>query len=141
MSTFERFKQSTPFSVEAGGILLGTINLTTSEIEINDATEPTKADKRGRFFFWRKKNPAQKRINSAWKSSGGTSIYLGEWHTHPEADPLPSAVDIENWKALSTKAEYEQEFLLFIIVGTQHTALWRIDKNSLVISKCDLAPS
>ncbi len=137
---FERYKQSSGKSLEAGGILLGTINLATSEVEIDELTEPAKTDKRGRFFFWRKKNPTQRRINMAWKSTGGTLIYLGEWHTHPEPTPTPSSIDLQNWKSILTKAKYEQEFLLFIIVGQEHTRIWKMDKNSQIVAECLLQP-
>ena len=97
---------------EAGGILLGSYR--GEHLEILDATEPLREDRRSRFSFIRKDRGHQDRALSAWKKSLHTDTFVGEWHTHPENDPSPSHVDLATWQELSTRS---REPLLFVIVG------------------------
>lgn len=78
---------------EAGGILLGKVKLDYSEYEIVDISEPCSKDKRSKYGFIRNKENAQKIINEAFEKSNGVIQYMGEWHTHPELNPIPSNTD------------------------------------------------
>ncbi len=129
LTTFASFVQSGRDDPEAGGILLGRLILNTDDVIVDQATEPVPDDKRLRFFFWRSNKPAQQRVIDAWNGSSGTQNYLGEWHTHPEDVPTPSCVDIQNWKRILKKSRFEQEFLLFTIVGRRETRLWEASKR------------
>lgn len=119
--------------MEAGGILLGRLIDATDDVLVDEVTSPNKQDRRGRFFFFRKKRTAQQRINFAWKESSHTRIYLGEWHTHPESDPSPSDIDLENWNRIGRMATYEQEFLFFIIVGIKKIRAWEREKDGTIL--------
>lgn len=110
--------------VEAGGVILGRLLLGSDVIIVDEATLPGRADRRERFFFRRARRPTECHINWTWAESGGTRNYLGEWHTHPEDDPAPSPKDIENWRRISSEAQYEQPHLLFVIVGQKHIRAW-----------------
>ena len=121
---FHRYVQRRPGDTEAGGIMLGRLILNSDDIVIDEATEPQVEDRRSRFFFWRSNKPAQRRVQQAWSESEGTQVYLGEWHTHPEDIPSPSAVDIDNWKTILRKSRYEQGFLFFAIVGRRAIRIW-----------------
>ena len=41
--------------------------------------------------------------------------YLGEWHTHPERAPIPSAIDRNEWKVIAAARTTP---MLFLILGT-----------------------
>jgi integrative and conjugative element protein (TIGR02256 family) len=109
--------------------MLGRLILDSSDVIVDEATQPHPDDKRSRFFFWRSNRPAQQRVVDAWNGSSGTHIYLGEWHTHPEDVPTPSCVDIQNWKRILKKSRFEQGFLLFVIVGRRETRVWEARKG------------
>ena len=120
---------------EAGGMLLGRLVAECDDVVIDEVTEPTTSDQRGRFFFMRSKKHAQQRVNEAWEESKSTRIYLGEWHTHPEIDPSPSSKDLKNWHRIARVAQYEQAFLLFIIVGWERMRIWELNKVSETLSE------
>jgi len=84
-------------SREAGGILLGSYR--GKHIEIFGCTEPMKSDFRTKILFDRKDPGHQAAASSAWKGSGGTDTFVGEWHTHPEPVPSPSWLDRTTWKS------------------------------------------
>jgi len=46
--------------------------------------------------------------------SFGRNFFLGEWLTHPEINPTPSSLDIEEWKKT---VQNNLDTLLFLIIG------------------------
>ena len=128
-NTFADLAQLHEDDPEAGGILLGRLILDSEDVVIDEATKPAPEDRRSRFYFWRSNEPALRRVAEAWKTSGGTQVYLGDWHTHPEDVPQPSCVDRQNWERLLNKSRYEQDFLLFVIVGRKETCVWEGTKG------------
>jgi integrative and conjugative element protein (TIGR02256 family) len=118
VNSFRRYEQKTGDN-EAGGILLG--NVYKDHNEIATITTPGRLDKFGKLFFIRSKKGAQPRINRAWKKSYGTLIYLGEWHTHSEANPTPSSEDKTMIKKGREETIMEIDFLYLIIVGQNET--------------------
>jgi integrative and conjugative element protein (TIGR02256 family) len=132
-------RQADAASDEAGGMLLGRLIHETNDVVVDEATEPTGEDRRGRYFFNRAKAAAQRYINLVWGLSGSTRIYLGEWHTHPEDDPSPSDHDLGNWRRIAKKAKYDQDFLIFVIVGRKKIRVWVCDKRSLSVSELNAA--
>ncbi len=93
---------------EAGGLILGALRQkkegeffslsSPPHIEITDVSEPSLKDIRTRFSFVRKDRHHREVVKKAKISSNNNIDYLGEWHTHPEANPTPSSVDIFHWK-------------------------------------------
>lgn len=132
LTIFDRYRQRRPREREAGGILLGRLILTSDDVILDRATTPTSADRRGRHFFHRGRGSAQRKVDDAWRQSRGTENYLGEWHTHPEDDPVPSAVDRANWVKIAREAQREYGSLFFIIVGITHLRAWEVCAETLV---------
>src|SRR4051812_1954282 len=77
MSTYRQINSDAP---EAGGMLLGRFISGADDVVIDEITEPSILDQRGRYFYKRAKDQAQHRINAAWEESKQTKNYLGEWH-------------------------------------------------------------
>jgi integrative and conjugative element protein (TIGR02256 family) len=111
---------------ESGGLLLGRLISGTEDVVIDFVSRPSGADRATRFRFFRARRPAQQRVTDAWHESLGTRVYLGEWHTHPEDDPTPSCIDRRNWRRIVKRAQFEQPFLFFVIVGRRGTAAWQV---------------
>lgn len=86
-------------SPESGGILIGRILNNDFNIVIDHASEPMKSDIQTRCRFIRKSTGHQEFFNWHWTESEGRCFYFGEWHTHPEASPIPSSIDIREWKS------------------------------------------
>ena len=70
----------------------------------------------------------QKAASNAWNSSGRTDTYVGEWHTHPERYPVPSALDRSTWQAIIKR---QNNPVVFIIVGTEGVCAFKGSSNKL----------
>lgn len=106
MKCISKYRQTAADQPESGGILIGCYRqaalpdgaYSPISIELVSCSEPSGSDWAHRFGFNRKgKHHIQKAVN-AWKKSRQEQTYLGEWHTHPEANPTPSSVDLLNWR-------------------------------------------
>jgi integrative and conjugative element protein (TIGR02256 family) len=117
------FAQQGPRQKEAGGVLLGRHLLESNDLAVDEVTTPQVRDIRSRFGFFRSKQHNELAL-SRWKTEGGTLAYMGLWHTHPEADPVPSQVDLNDWERAVTEDVYEGSQLFFPIVGTEHVRVW-----------------
>lgn len=118
-------------SPESGGILIGRILNFDSHIIVDYASEPMKSDFQTRCRFIRKSAGHQEFFNHHWEKNGGRCFYLGEWHTHPEANPTPSIIDRRGWLKLLKEPVQGQKELFFIIVGTRELVVWFGDKTAV----------
>jgi integrative and conjugative element protein (TIGR02256 family) len=107
---------------ESGGVLLGTIH--ERGLLVTVATTPTRLDRQFRYLFERLPFGHRAVAKRLWRSTGGTTRYIGEWHTHPQNIPTPSAIDQEEWRKLA-KVRADKRPLLAVIVGrhTMHVEL------------------
>ena len=64
-----------------------------------------------------------------------TSMYVGEWHTHPQEIPIPSGQDIKNWKKLARKANSEVDIFFFVIIGTVNIGIWSLERKTSQIKQ------
>lgn len=99
---------------EAGGILLGTVH--DHGMLITHATVPSRFDRRLPTFFSRSARGHGAIAQRLWRASGGTTRYLGDWHTHPEDIPRPSGIDLHEWAKLA-RARNDERPALCVIVG------------------------
>lgn len=69
-------------------------------------------------------------IEEDYNLSEHTRFYIGEWHTHSEDNPTPSAIDYNSIKDNYQTASLVVPFLLMIIVGTKsfHISIYNGDK-------------
>lgn len=104
---------------EQGGILLGRAY--KNQFVIEKISTPTELDKCSRYNFERHRLSAQIVVNYEYFNSNGQIMYLGEWHTHPEDKPTPSAIDLKMIKSQLTKNKIEVACLLLVIKGRQKT--------------------
>ena len=58
-------------------------------------------------------------ISLDYEESEHTRVYVGEWHTHPEKNPLPSGTDCNSIISNFVTSQICVSFLLMIIVGTE----------------------
>lgn len=123
VTTLRKHAQDRIDRAEAGGVLLGRHLLASRDVVVDEITTPMRGDRRARFHFLRARQSHQTLLDRAWKRSGGTCTYLGEWHTHPERDPSPSSVDIADWKRKLREDTYSG-VLFFVIVGTEIIRVW-----------------
>lgn len=116
-------RQHAEAAFEAGGVLLGRHILGSEDIIVDDVTQPLRGDRRGRHRFFRARDRRQAAIDRAWRESGGTCTYLGEWHTHPELAPVPSPHDWCDWRRRLRHDQFTEP-ISFLIVGTAEIRGW-----------------
>ncbi len=114
IESFKQFKKTDP---ESGGILIGQIK--EAEVYIMKATTPNKFDKASRYSFECNKDAAQVIIDFEFINSGKKSIYIGEWHTHPENTPTPSTTDKTMIKTQFTHNKLNEPFIFLLIQGLE----------------------
>lgn len=119
------YVQDTTEKLEAGGVLLGRNILDSSDVVIDCVTVPMPGDRRSRYRFFRAAQRHQTSIDRAWRRSNGTCGCLGEWHTHPEAVPLPSPHDWRTWRRKLVEDVYDADSLYFVILGTGSLRVWQ----------------
>lgn len=124
--TLLEFRQ-THSEPEAGGILIGRRIQNSLDVIVDNVTIPGADDRRTRSSFFRSRRSHQRELDRAWRESGATSGYLGEWHSHPERQPHPSLIDYCGWaRRLMDRVT---EPLFFVIVGTEETRAWESQRR------------
>ncbi len=113
------FRQLAPDALESGGILIGRFIKDSFDIIADEITGPLPGDVQTRTTFYRDAAEHQKVIYQRWEESAGTQCYLGEWHTHAESHPTPSAIDFDSWRKRLENDQMESEVSFFVIVGTE----------------------
>jgi integrative and conjugative element protein (TIGR02256 family) len=107
-----RYRQSRSRSHESGGQLFGTV--TPDLVTICAVSGPHARDQRSRYSFRSDPGGAQRAINRFAKRR---LHYLGEWHTHAEDRPRPSASDYVAIRAIFEHSELNTAALILLIVG------------------------
>ena len=123
LSSVSDYVQDRSATPEAGGVLLGRRLLDCNDVAVDEITRPQPGDSRSRYQFFRRRSGHQQAVDKAWTDSGGSSIYVGEWHSHPEPSPSASTVDLRTW-AEKTTSDVTGDGLFFIIVGIDEIAVW-----------------
>ena len=109
-------------TAESFGVMIGTTSVDRREIWIEQVTTPMPRDRRARFSFALRDPGHQRIVCGMFARSGGRSIYLGTWHTHPVPVPTPSRIDRKDWVAC-LRANPGRP-LAFALVGTDRTRVF-----------------
>jgi len=129
LKLIESFKQTKKRDNESGGILLGQIK--DNDIYILKASIPNEFDKASRNSFECNKDAAQVIMDYEFFNSDKKTIYLGEWHTHPEKFPNPSFVDKKMIKNQFFKNKLNEAFLILLIQGLDELYIAMYDGKTL----------
>ena len=117
------WSQSRFYSKESGGLILGFIDSDTNGLLAEELTVPGPGDKRSRTSFFRSERHQQEA--ELWNmQTNGRGTQLGLWHTHPEASPTPSSVDLNDSERVLKNGTFNCNGLLYLIVGTQTIGCW-----------------
>lgn len=130
MAAYRQFEAKSP---EAGGVLVGRLIMGSQDLVVDSVTTPQPKDRRSRFRIDRLDPEHQRLVDEAFARTGGT--YLGEWHTHPEAHPTPSLIDLKNWRHKVKVDTYYGAGLLFLILGIRSIGAWYAKRGSYPITK------
>lgn len=116
-----RHRQTGWLSKEAGGQMFARLSPTRWRIEVT--TGPRRGDQRGRFHFWPDRKAEQEEINRFFEQG---LEFVGDWHTHPEEVPRPSASDIVSAENIVRESTHHLPGILMCIVGRRQppAGLW-----------------
>lgn len=120
MRALSKFEQNSGCH-EAGGILLGKYIPEEEYYLISEITEPNSYDQFGPLYFIRSCQSAQNTIEKRWEESRGIVNYLGEWHTHPVKNPIPSTTDRKLLVQIVEERSNVWRHIFMIILGTNKT--------------------
>ena len=110
---FDRYRQRSPRSREAGGQLFARIG--RDLVFVEKATGPRRSDRRSRWSFRPKRYAEQGEIRRFFDIG---LHFVGDWHTHPEPHPRPSPLDIESSCEMFRRSKHELDAFFMVIVGT-----------------------
>jgi integrative and conjugative element protein (TIGR02256 family) len=114
LERFSEHRQRRWWQREAGGQLFARFDGT--DIFVVEATPPGRYDIRSRFSF----QPNRRREQSEILERHERGLhFIGDWHTHPEAEPHPSSVDAKSMHDLVTQSQHQLNGFIMIIVGTR----------------------
>lgn len=126
MELVTRYRQVGKADSESGGILIGIRR--GEYFEVTAATTPQVSDRRSRFRFERVEKGHFDLLKRHWVESKGEENYLGEWHTHPEDYPSPSALDLSEWVRA---ANHHKSSLIMIIVGRRGSCFSLVTRRDI----------
>ena len=117
LAHFRKHAQNSDRSPEAGGQLFAQITGDGNHWLVSCATGPRPSDQRSRFFFKPDRRTEQREIHAEFELG---NHYVGDWHTHPEPSPQPSASDTRSMAEIVQKSTHQLPGFLMVIIGT-HT--------------------
>ena len=119
------YRQVANNAPEAGGILIGYENASTENFTVSGATAPQASDVRSRIalFLGKQHREFLKKMDPPYG-------YIGTWHTHPSSTPVPSSVDLRDWKKCIKQNRNSTSALVFVIAGTESYRIWLYDSSS-----------
>lgn len=123
IETWLKFIQSSSKDKEAGGILLGRYYENSSTMLVDELTIPKWLDRRTRTSFYRSSSH-DRALKKYWQSTNKVGGLLGLWHTHPENQPNPSYIDLQDLNQQFNSSSYLSNRMLYVIVGITHIGLW-----------------
>lgn len=77
-------------------------------------------------------------IEEDYEQSEHTRFYIGEWHTHPEDNPTPSAVDYNSIEDNYQTASLVVSFMIMIIVGTEAFHVSVFNGKKFVVAELEI---
>lgn len=123
IKSLSSWSQKRFYSKEAGGLILGFVDSETNGLLAEEITTPGIGDRRSRTSFFRSER--HQLDAEAWNvKTKGKGTQLGLWHTHPEANPTPSRIDLDDCEGVLRNGKFDCAGLLYLIVGTRTIGCW-----------------
>lgn len=131
LDEIEKWLQISPNIPEGGGYIVGYEHKGTGNIVLEKVSVPHSLDQRTYTRFYMR-DPAHKAF--LLKEKRHKSFYMGVWHTHPQPTPIPSSVDLEDWRNTLESDRTACDYIFFLISGTDDARVWVGDsKNKTII--------
>jgi len=116
---------------ETGGILVGHYAPTLDCAVVTGVSGPPADSRASRTRFVRGVRGLKQWLRSLW--NGPRHYYLGEWHFHPGAAPVPSAADRDQMREIAASPTYHCPEPLLVILGGDPDGDWTISAHVFVV--------
>jgi integrative and conjugative element protein (TIGR02256 family) len=123
------------YPLESGGVLLGHIDLDNDTIHVTKASGGGAKAVHEELFFKADAHYIDMVIDMEYANSNGETIYLGEWHTHPQINPTPSDVDLRSLDEIAASADLHA--ILLIIGAVQYSQSKFINQTITILKYND----
>lgn len=104
------------FPDEFGGILIGKYAADFSEAFIEGFLTTSKI-KNSSSRFTRYAQELNQKLDQVHRQSGGETHYLGEWHSHPIGQAIPSHIDKKAMTDIANDPKIETSTPILLIMG------------------------
>ncbi len=104
---------------EFGGFLIGHYTGDNKHLHITDTILPKKF-KASNYSFERSTKGIEKILRKYYKGNP-QKFYVGEWHTHPDNNPIPSLTDISAINTIINNQESSIANPVLLIIGYSNT--------------------
>lgn len=108
-------------SREIGGLLLGE-HVRNELFRVVDISVQRSGGSHAGFM--RQPRQHQKQLRTFFRRTGGDYTrfnYLGEWHSHPCFEPVPSAMDLETMQSIVSDPAVGVNFLVLLVCRLVHS--------------------
>lgn len=109
---------------ETGGLLIGQYSDNRDLARVSAVTGPPHDSTAGRTWFQRGVAGLQDLLLHRW--SRQNEYYLGEWHSHPWAKPIPSGTDGMQMKGIAHSHAYRCPEPVLLVVGGDPWGGWTL---------------
>lgn len=119
------------FPKETGGVLVGYTAL-NKDLVITDLFCAGPLAEHHASYYIPDYLHDQKKVEQVYFETGGTEVYLGDWHTHPYSNALLSKTDRQTLIAISNYAEARIKEPVMLILGIDpfEMGIWQLDGYS-----------
>lgn len=100
---------------EFGGLLVGYYSENGKTVIINNTILPEKY-KASKYVFERGITGMKEKLEVLFKKVP-SSIYVGEWHTHPDNPPIPSSTDVNAMNEITNHKDVSIKNPVLLIIG------------------------
>ncbi|HEX3126733.1 MAG TPA: Mov34/MPN/PAD-1 family protein [Thermoanaerobaculia bacterium] len=108
---------------ETGGLLIGRYSAHRDLAVVSHVTGPARDSMAGRTWFHRGVAGLQDLLFQRWRQQ---EYYLGEWHSHPGAEPVPSGIDADQMRSIACSPGYHCPEPILLIVGGNLWGEWTL---------------
>lgn len=125
-----RTESQDKYPLETGGVLLGYETPRGADIVITNIIGPGPRAQHSRIAYVPDHAYQEDKIASAYRASGRTTTYLGDWHSHPDGPLRLSRTDRRTMRTIAAheNARARQPLMMIATVGDDGScdlAIWR----------------
>lgn len=125
--------------LETGGMLLGyrVENEGVSEAVIEQILGPGPDALHGRTRFLPDGSWQRRQLTRIFLESGGTTTYLGDWHSHPCGSASPSPLDLKTARTIARSRRARTPHPLMAIVSSRNEGTWELTAHRYAAKRLD----